>query len=794
MVANYIKISVRKLRKHKANSFTKLFSLSIGLVSLFYISTYLQQELSFDDFHQKRSDIYKLNTTGESPTGTLELGLSATPAGAYLSSASPEVKEYVRIYKEYGSRAIRYGEKLFSESENIYYADANFFNVFDFELLSGNRKTALDGPDKVIISERTARKYFGTLDVLNRTLDYDGAPFVVSGVVANVPSNSHLQFDFLVSLATFYSSRPTADQNWTWFPMNTYLLLEQNADLTSFNEKLKSAPAYLPENSSNEKYSLSVEPLSGLHFSEPKLGELGPKGKLSDLYVLFAIGVMVLLLAVSNFINLTTAQVSLQGKEVSVKKTMGASRKNILSQFLTESLLLITTATILSVLVTLVSFSYFEAFMERTFDLSFLTNPAVLAVIASTPLILTLLGGIYPALKFANISALHQSKSEVPSTSLLNTRTSLLVFQFAITSTLIISSLLIYRQLNFVQNRDIGLDTEQKVVIDYGPNGQIGNAFESIKTTLSSVPGVESVTFSSHVPGQQPNGTTTIMTDTEGQVRNGEINLNLVDHDFIKNYGLQMVAGRDFRTGPADNNTALILNEAAVKAFGYDNPEDIIGASFTQWGGNGKVVGVVSDFNYLSLHQDVGLLSLKMWPDQYQKITLEITQSRVKNTLEDLESKWYSLYPNVPFKYYFVDDNFKAQYSKDQQFSMIINIFTIVSVLIGILGLVAYATFWCNGRKKEISIRKVLGAEAGLLLWNLFKGFSLPVVIGFAFAIPTSYYFGNSWLEQFAYQINFNWTIFALPIVILFVFVAIAVGTQSIKLVLTNPVDNLKDQ
>jgi len=794
MVANHIKIALRKLWKQKANSFTKLFSLSVGLVSLFYISTYLQQELSFDDFHQKSSAIYKLNTTNQSPTGTLALGLSATPAGSYLKSVSPELKEYVRIYKEYGSRAIRFEEKLFSESENIYYADVNFFNLFDFPLLSGNKETVLDGPDKVIITERTALKYFGTTDVVNEILSYDDVPFTVSGVLQDIPSNSHLQFDFLISMATFYASRPTADQNWTWFPMNTYLLMNKNADLNAFEERLKSVPAYLPENNPNELYTLSTEPLTGLHFSEPRLGELGPKEKLSDLYVLLAIGIMILLLAVSNFINLTTAQVSLQGKEVSVKKTMGASRKDILRQFLVESLLMTTLATAISVIIILVSFPYFEIFMGRAFDLSFLANPLALTLFLLTPFVLSLLGGVHPAIKFANVSAIHLPKNGNPNTNLFNTRTSLLVFQFSITSTLVICSLLIYRQLSFIQNSDTGLDTEQKIVIDYGPNGRIGSAFESVKTEFSKIPGVENISFSSHVPGQIPNGTTTVITDSEGQTRNGDINLNLVDYNFIKNYGLKIIAGRDFRKGQADTNAALILNETAVKAFGYDNPEEIIGKSFTQWGGNGKVIGVVSDFNYLSLHEDVGLLSLKMWPDQYQKITLEVSESQIRSTLEELDAKWSSLYPNVPFKYYFVDDNFRAQYAKDEQFAMIINLFTIVSVFIGILGLVAYATFWCNGRKKEISIRKVLGADAGLLLWNLFKGFSLPVVIGFAVAIPTSYYFGSSWLEQFAYQIDFNWTMFAIPIVVLFVFVWIAVGAQSLKLVRTNPVDNLKDE
>ncbi len=794
MFSNNIKIALRKFWKRKSNSFTKLFSLSVGLISLFYISIYIHQETSFDNFHQKRSNIYRVNTTDISPTGSLFLGLSAIPVGDYLKSVSPEIIEFVRINKEYGSRAIKYKEKLFSESENIYYADHNFFNLFDFDLLAGNKETALQGPDKIIVTERTAFKYFETTDVLNKTLIYDGEPFTVTGIIQNIPTNSHLQFDFLISMATFLKTRPTATQNWTWFPMNTYLLLHEHADLNRLERRLGEVPEYLPENSEGQFKELSIEPLEGLHFSEPKLGELGPKERLSNLYVLMGIGVMILLLAVSNFINLTTAQITLQDKEVSVKKSMGASKKDIITQFVTESLLFTSLATIISVLVIFGSFSYFEGFMERSFNTSFLSHPLAYFSVPAIPLILTLLGGIYPAIKFSNISPIHLHKKITGRTAFFDTRTSLLVFQFSITSALVICSLLIYRQLNFLQTQDKGLDTKQKIVIDYGPNARIGNAFESLKTAFKSVNGVESVSFSSHIPGQRPNGVGTTITDKEGQQRYGDINLTLVDEDFVKNYGLQIVAGRDFRKGPADLTSALILNESAVKAYGYDNPEDIIGVSHTQWGGDGKVIGVVSDFNYLSLHNDIGLLSLKMWPDQYQKITMDIYELNIKSTIEALRSKWISMYPDIPFKYYFVDDNFKAQYKKDEQFAGIISFFTLISIVIGVLGLVAYATFWCNGRKKEISIRKVLGADAPQLLWKLYKSFSLPVLVGFILAIPVSYYFGNQWLQQFAYQVGFSWIFFVIPLVILLVFICISVGAQTLRLVLSNPVDNLKEE
>lgn len=791
---NFIKIAQRKLWNNKWNTFTKLFSLSIGIVSLFFIAIYVNAELGYDAFHTKKEEIFRINTSVVSPTGDLSLGLTAIPVGPYVKSNSPLVKEFVRINKEYGSHAIKAGDKLFSESENIYYSDPSFFKLFDFKMISGNKATALNGPDKIILTENTALKYFGTKDVLDKVLLYDGVPFTISGIIQNIPANSHLQFDFLVSMDTFIKSRPDAAQNWEWFPMSTYILLGRNVNSDNIQVQLKHISQYQEKSASNDQYVLSMEPLKGIHFSTPKLGELGPKGKLSNLYVLLAIGIMILLLALSNFINLTTAQISMQRKEVSVKKAIGASKKDLFRQFFVESILLTSLATIISLFIILLSFSNFEGFMGGTFDISFLVHPSLFLTIPVVPLALSLLGGIYPAIKFANIPGIHMPNSNGKKNRLLTTRTALLVFQFSITSVLVICSLIIFYQLKFIQNRDLGMKISQKIVLDYGPNSSIGTSFEALKGELGAIVGVESVTFSSHVPGQIPNGAATQILDINGRSSNGEINLNLVDNNFIKDYGLQIVAGRDFRPGEADITSTLILNEAAVRAFGYENPEDIIGASFEQWGGNGQVIGVVRDFNYMSLHEDIGLLSLKIWPEQFMKITLQISESYIKETLEDIESKWTSLYPTIPFNYYYVDDNFKAQYDKDKQFSAIINLFTAISICIGILGLIAFATFWCERRRKEMSIRKILGANDLLLVWKLYKGFSIPVLLGFASAIPVSYYLGHQWLEGFAYRFDLNWYFFVAPLIILLVFVWLAVGTQTIKLVFANPVDNLTEE
>jgi putative ABC transport system permease protein len=795
MLTSVFKITRRKLWNHKASSFTKLFSLSVGIISLFYIGLYLGHEIGFENMHGKREKIFQANTSIISPTGNIDLALTAVPLGPYMKSVSPEISQFVRISKEYGSHAIKQGNALFSEAENILYADPSFFSLFDFAMLNGDKGTALEGPDRLIITRRTALKYFGRTDVVGEVLQYDGTPMTVTGVLDDIPSNTHLQFDFLLSMDTFMQDRPdNVNENWTWFPMQTYFLLRDPGGKARLQNLLQGIPQYDPANNPDDQYMLSLESLNELHFSEPKLGELAPKGSLPNLYLLFAVGVMILLLAVSNFINLTTADLSIEGRDVSVKRTLGASKKDILVQFLVESYVVTLLASAISVLGIAVTFRYFGQFVGGAPDLSILQSPLTWLAILALPLVLSLLGGVYPALKYARIPALYKPEIAGRQNRIFSTRTSLLVFQFAITSGLVIGSLMIYNQMHYIQNKSLGMDTRHKLVLDYGPNSGIGESYETLKEQLRQLPGVESATFSSHVPGQTPNGVATYLRDPDGTNHNGEIGLTLVDYDFVSDYGLEVIAGRDFRPGVADTTAALILNEAAVKAFGYSSPEDVIGASYEQWGGNGRVIGVVKDFNYLSLHDDVGLLSLKIWPSQFQKITLEVSENDLEGTLGSLEAKWTSLFPDIPFNYYFVDDNFQKQYTKDRQFATIMNLFTLISICIGVLGLVAYATFWCHRRRKEMSIKKVLGAKAIGLLWSLYRGFSVPVLIGFAFAVPVTYYLGNQWLEQFAYRFDFTWYFFVLPLMLLLLLVVMAVGAQTLQLVRTNPVEHLKEE
>ncbi len=793
MLSNHLKISFRKIQKFRGSSLAKMMSLTIGMVSVFFISLYIHHESTYDHFHDKRERIYTLNTTVASPTGDLALGLTATGVASYLKASSPVIEEAVRINQAYGSRVIKYGNKQFIEAENILFADAEFFKIFDFKLIEGVADQSLDEPLEVVLSARAALKYFDKKEVVGMALEIDEHTYTVTGVLEDVPHNSHLQFDFLISMETFLTPRPNAPDNWTWMPMNSFLLLNEGADLLALEEIIAAIPAYQDENGASG-YQVSLEPFAGIHFSDIKLGKLESSGNEQNLYILGGIGVMILLLAGFNYINLTTATISMHQKEVSLKKTIGASQRHVFEQFFVESAMITGFSSGIAVCLILIFFPRYEQFLQTSYGLDYLLSIQPISIILVMPVILTLLAGIYPAWKFSALTAAQVDKKKVARSHWFDTRSSLLVFQFGMTSALIIGSLIIYSQLQFIKNQDLGFDLQQKLVIDFGPNAAIGSQYDVLSAQLNEVPGISDVTFSSHIPGESPNGVTTVMRDPEGNERTGDINLTLVDPNFVSRYGLEIIAGRDFRSGPADVTASLIVNEACARAYGFTDPEDIIGYSFQQWGGDGKVIGVVSDFNYLSLHNEVGLLSLKIWPEQFQKVTVNLETSDIPGVIAALEMKWNTLYPNIPFNYYFLDDHFRDQYRQDDLFMKIINLFAMIAVFIGVLGLISFTSFWVDRKQREMSIRKVLGAQVGQLLWQFYRQFTLPVLVGFFLAAPFAYYFGKDWVSQFAYQ--FEWTplTFLMPMTFILMLVSVIISMQTFRVIDDNPIDHLKEE
>ena len=434
-MSSYLKLAIRKILRKRLTAITKVVSLSIGLISLGYISIYVKNETAYDQFHTNKDRIVKLNTTMRSPTGDLDLGLTATPVAEYIASSSPAVVSALRIYKEYGSRVLRFEDKLFSESGNIYYTEPQFFEFFDVEVLKGSMSTGLSAPNQIVLTESAAFKYFGSTDALEQTILYDNEPFLITGVIADPPPHSHLKFDFLVSLATFYSSRPQADQNWEWFPMNAYLMLAPGADTDDLQAMLDAIPQYQEQQGTT--YQVSSEPLTALHFGKARLGELGVRVKKGNLLILSSLAVMILLLGVFNYINLSTAQMVNEAKDVGIRKSLGASKYHIQKQFIVESLLLSSIAMVLSLTIVMLLFSRFEQALDLRYEISALVSYREGLWILFFPIFLTILGGIYPAMRLGRMPSFGINKQVTGKVKLVDTRSMLIIFQFVITGGLI---------------------------------------------------------------------------------------------------------------------------------------------------------------------------------------------------------------------------------------------------------------------------------------------------------------------------------------------------------------------
>ncbi len=796
-LGHYLKLAIRKALNARSSYIIKTGSITIGLVSLFYIGLYVYQEFSFDNFHSKKSNLYRLNTTIYTPTGNLALALTAFPVGPYVQSNLFDITAHTAVSMLHGSHSVQHRDKLFSESGGIYYADHQFFKLFDFKLLHGDISTIFQRHGEIVLSEDIAMKYFGRLNVIGEVLDFDGEPFTISGITENTPYNSQIQFDFLISMPTFTQPRENIGNNWTWFPMTTYILVNPQADLDEIGQYLKDLPQYSSDSNSSEKFVLSLEPVQNIHFSESRLGELGTKSRISDLYILLTIAALILLLSLTNYISLSFAESTVNDKQVMLKRTLGAGSKQLFLQFYMEAFLVAAIAICLSAVLVIVSLPIMESILGHQIRLSLIYGPRAWLSCFLILLLLPLIVSIYPMQRLSRISdnqkmmALKNSDATI-----LKMRSGLVVIQFSITSILIIGSFIMYRQLKFLQNRDLGINTSQTLVIDYGSNADVADSYESLKSQLLAIEGVQQVAFSSHVPGQMPNGVTTKIETNQGVKRSGEINLNLVDHDYLENYQIKLIAGRGFEKDKNDtgDEPSVIFNESTVKAYGFENPEEILGAKVEQWGGAGRVIGVVEDFNYLSLHNEVGLLSLKIWPSQFEKISIKLDFATTGEVVNRIGEKWSDLFPNLPFNYYFVDEVLKQQYDKDRRYTYIISLFTLNSIFLGIIGLIAFAIFWCHRKRKDVSIKKVLGANPFHLIWSFYKDFSKPIILSFILSTPVALYLGDKWLLQFVDGIQLEPSIVLIPLIFILLVTGLSVGVQSVKTVFAHPVKYLNNE
>jgi putative ABC transport system permease protein len=796
MLKNYLKVTLRTLLKNKGFSFINLSGLAIGISTCVLIALYVLDELSYDRFHVNAHRIYRLTELLHLPKEVRPQTVTSPPMAPALQRNFPEVLKAVRLNPS--SRVLAYEDRKFFDTK-IWYADSTLFDIFTFPMIKGNPSKALANPYSVVLTENAAKRYFGDVDPMGKIMALsDTLTLTVTGVIKNIPSNSHLKFDVILSRTTINaSSNNESEDNWFNNSYYTYLLLPEGYNHKDLEAKF---PEFVSKEMEKEKkksglwYDFVLQPLPDIHLKVTTPYDIGPNGNIKYVYTFSTVALLVLLIACANYINLSTARAMNRAKELGMRKVIGAKRNQLIVQLLGESLLLTFVAFILALAIVTSALPFFNTLTNKELNVGYLLKPEVILVVTGIFFFIGVLAGGYPAIVMSVISPIKALKSYVKQGKESNTlRRVLVVFQFTMSIILIAGTILIFRQMNFIRNQNLGLQKEQTVQVELP--GTVQSKYAFIKEELSKVRGVEVATVTDF---SFKYGISNIALLPEGANEN-EITSEAVisvDHDFIPAFHIELLAGRNFsKDFPTDEKEGFIINEAAVKHFNWGTPEKAIGKKL-DWGlgKKGQVVGVVKNFNFYSLHDAIPPLIIHIHPDYYSFITLKIKGQNIEETIGKIEDKWRALDMGRPFEYSFLDQDFEKLYKAEQQTQAIIGWLASLAIFIACLGLFGLAAFTAEQRTKEIGVRKVLGANVVSVAGLLSKDFLRPVLIAIVLALPVAWYAANQWLSGFAYRTELSWWIFAIAGGVSILIALFTVSFQSIKAALANPIDSLRSE
>ncbi|MEO7990281.1 MAG: ABC transporter permease [Chryseolinea sp.] len=805
MYKNYLKIAWRNLIKKKAYSAINISGLGLGIACCLLIFMFVQDELSYDNYHVKGDRIYRV-IHGWEESDSVKASTESywvwgnAPIGPALKNEFPEIDKVV----QFSGRAdilLSVGDKLYQE-DGVFFMDSTVFDVFSWKLLEGDPKTALAAPYSIVLTETTARKYFGNESALGKSLKGSEAAgrsapgdYTVTGVMPDVPSNSHFRFNVLLSMSTFRKSRPGIFEEWGYVDTYTYFLVNEQFDEAKFNAKI---PAFASRHREgpDSKYIIVIEPLKDVYLRTDAQRQPGETGSLANIYVFSVIGLFILVIAMINFMNLSTARSMERGKEVGIRKSIGAARGSLITQFLGESFVIVFLSMLVAFGIVFLALPSLSDFTDKEFTIENFINWQTIPVMVGIMLLIGLVAGSYPALVLSGFSPVKVLKGIATSDKGgISLRRILVVFQFSLSVALIAGTTVVYTQMNHLLDKDLGFDSERMLVLDYNYDEAVNAKSEALKIEMEANPDIVSTAFSRSVPGSYfPNAGTEIQT-ADGEMKMMGQPVFQVGIDFITHFDLELVAGRSYsRDHPSDSTKALVLNEAAAKQYGYKNPADIIGKKFSQWGREGEVIGVVKDFNYTSLHRTIEPLTLPFEAYASRYMTLKVKSKNITETIQEVKEVWGRLVPHRPFLYSFVDDDFNRQYKSDFIFRKLFTTFSCLAIFIACLGLLGLATYTAELRTKEIGIRKVLGADMSNIVMLLSSDFVKLVIISIFIATPTSWYAMNKWLEGFAYRMEIQPWIFVFAGVIALLIAMLTISYQSIKSALINPVSSLKSE
>jgi putative ABC transport system permease protein len=807
MLKNFLKIALRNILRHKAYSYINILGLAIGVACCLLIILYINDELSYDSFHEKADRIFRINTDLKFGDSELYVPVVSDMMGQLLKQDYPQVEQYTRIYNFGGNKLVRKGNE-FNNEQKIAYVDSTFFKVFTFPVVSGEIDSVLNEPNTVVITESIAKKYFGNpqsgIGKFIETDDNGRTLYRVSAVIEDMPVNSHFKFDFLF---------PMHNLQYDWgnlisYNFHTYLLLrkgisykefEKNFDVYNDKYVFPYAKELIQVNSREEfekagnRIEHSLIPVTDIHLYSKRVQEMSPTGTIEYVYIFSAVALFILLIACINFMNLTTARSANRAKEVGIRKVLGTERKNLIFQFLTESTLLSFISVIIAVVIVFNVLPLFNNISGKELDAGSLYSSSMLFFLILLPFIIGLLSGSYPAFFLSRFIPAEIIKGKLSGGSKSSElRSALVVFQFAASIILITGTIIIYNQLNYIQNKNLGYKKDQVLVIN--DSYTLGSNIDAFKNEMLNIPGVVSGTVSGFLPIPSSRNFTAFFTEASMVSESGMTMQRWeIDYDYFKTLGIEVIKGRNFAPEFGTDSSAIILNETAVKKLGYTDPID---ETIYTWVSNDRIVslnviGVVKDFHFESLRQDIGPLCLIL-KKSTGLISFKVNAAAVENIIKEAESKWKNMASGMPFSYRFMDESFNEIYKAEQRVGVIALSFSTLAIIVACLGLFGLATFLAEQRTKEIGVRKVLGASVPAIFFMLSKEFIKWIAVANIIAWPVAYYFMDKWLQGFAYRINISWWLFVAAGFIALVIALLTVSYQAIKAATANPVEALR--
>ena len=790
MIKNLLKTALRHIRNHLGYSLLNILGLTLGISSALFLVIYVSDELSYDRYHENADRIYRVSSKITETDDQFTWNVAQLPMGPQVVQDYPEVQSFVRFIPM--PRALyKFEDKEYIE-ENFLYVDSTLFDIFSYKVLKGEVRSAIKDPGKIVLTETTAARYFGDSDPIGKTLITGDNTFEVTGVIEDVPSNSHFRFDAVSAR----NNLPKQLGSWGNFGVFTYLLFPRDFDVDVFETKIQGMyDAHMKTIFEPLKITIEyiLEPITKIHLYSTNPSEPEPTGSITYVIIFGIVALFLILIAAMNYMNLATARSASRAREVGLRKVSGSRRRTLVAQFLSESVVLTFISLIISIILLIILLPKFNLFAGKSFDLTILYSPVVIISVIGVILVAGIFGGSYPAFFLSRFSPVTVLKGEITQGSAGSLfRKILVVIQFTISVAMIVFTLVVFKQLNYLKNTDQGFNQENVLTLQL--NQDMIRKYPALKLALQGNNDIKYVTSTNTPVGEGSNKAIFNMETDQGMVQRG-INFAVVDHDFVDALGIEIISGRDFQQDmPADTLTGVVVNETLAKRMGWSDP---IGKKAELGNGafvNARVIGVMKDYHQTGMYNEIESLML-VWRESFTNIIyVKLSGNNTEQTISFIESNWKEFFPDQPFTYTFLSERFNRQFEADEKRGLIFTMFTILAILIACLGLFGLASYMVEQRTKEIGIRKVFGANEGVIVRLILKDFLILITISIIIALPLAYFFMSRWLENYVYRTKIGAMLLIIAALFTVIMTFITISYKAYQAAILNPANSIKTE